>query len=58
MPTMAELQGWQDFLLGCDPTDSAAAAQSDLDYLTNYFDTLDSQMRDELLAEPAFSNGG
>jgi hypothetical protein len=58
MPTAAELQSWQDFLLGCDPTDSAAAAQSDLDYLTNYFDTLDSQMRDELLAEPAFSNGG
>jgi hypothetical protein len=58
MPTMAELQGWQDFLLGCDPTDSAAPAQSDPDYLTNYFGTLDEQMRDDLLADPAFNNGG
>jgi hypothetical protein len=58
MPTPADLQNWQDFLLGSDQTDNAALTQSDLDYLTNYFDTLDDQMRDELLADPGFGGGG
>jgi predicted TIM-barrel enzyme len=50
MPTTAELQSWQDFLLGCDQTDNIAPAESGLAYLTNYFATLDDQMRDDLLA--------
>ena len=57
MPTKAELQGWQDFLLGYDETDSVALAQSDLDCWMN-LSTLDDQMRDELLADPGFAGGG
>jgi len=58
MPTAAELQNWQDFLLGGDEADNAVSAESDPDYWTKYFTTLDDQMRDDLLADPAFSNGG
>jgi hypothetical protein len=58
MPTAAELQSWQGFLLDCDQTDAAAPAQPDLAYWRNYFATLDDQMRDDLLADPAFGNGG
>jgi hypothetical protein len=32
-------------------------AQSDLAYWNNYLTTLDDQMRNDLLADPAFSNG-
>jgi len=58
MPTPAELQSWQDFLLGGDEADNAAPAESDLDYLTTIFTTLDDQMRDEMLADPGFGGGG
>jgi len=58
MPTTAELQGWQDFLLRCDQTDNITPIQLDLDQWTNAFGTLDDQMRDELLADPAFTAGG
>jgi Domain of unknown function (DUF4214)/Immunoglobulin domain/Regulator of chromosome condensation (RCC1) repeat len=37
---------------------NATPAQSDLDYWKNYLATLDDQLRDDLLADPAFSNGG
>jgi Domain of unknown function (DUF4214) len=37
---------------------NAAPAQSDLDSWKNYLDTLDSQFRANLLAAPAFINGG
>jgi hypothetical protein len=37
---------------------NATPAQSDLDYWRNYLATLDDQMRDDLLADPAFANGG
>jgi hypothetical protein len=36
----------------------AAPAQSDLDYWKNYLSTLGDQMRDDLLAAPAFASGG
>jgi hypothetical protein len=36
---------------------NATPAQSDLDYWTNYLTTLDVQMRDDLLANPAFASG-
>jgi hypothetical protein len=32
--------------------------QADLDYWDNYLSTLDDQMRDDLLADPGFTNGG
>jgi hypothetical protein len=35
---------------------NATPAQSDLDYWKNYLTTLDDQMRDDLLADPAFTN--
>jgi serralysin len=37
---------------------NSTPAQSDLDYWENYLTTLDGQMRDDLLADPAFTNGG
>ena len=37
---------------------NAAPTQSDLDYWKNYLTTLDDQMRDDLLADPGFTNGG
>jgi hypothetical protein len=37
---------------------NATPAQSDLDYWNNYLTTLDDQMRDDLLAAPAFASGG
>jgi Domain of unknown function (DUF4214)/Immunoglobulin domain len=37
---------------------NAAPAQSDLDYWNSYLTTLDDQMRDDLLADPAFATGG
>ena len=37
---------------------NATPAQSDLDYWKNYLATLDDQMRDDLLADPAFASGG
>ena len=37
---------------------NAAPTQSDLDYWKNYLTTLDDQMREDLLADPAFNNGG
>ena len=58
MPTAAELQNWQDFLLGCDQTDDVTLTQSDLDYWMTISGTLDDQMRDDLLADPAFVGGG
>jgi hypothetical protein len=58
MPTPAELQSWQDFLIGSDQTDNVTLTQSDLDYWTNCFTTLDDQMRDDLLADPGFGGGG
>jgi hypothetical protein len=58
MPTAAELQSWQGFLLDCDQTDAAAPAQPDLVYWRNYFTTLDDQMRDDLLADPGFGGRG
>jgi hypothetical protein len=58
MPTPAELQSWQDFLMGSDQTDNVTLTQSDLDYWTNCFTTLDDQMRDDLLADPGFGGGG
>jgi hypothetical protein len=53
-----ELQNWQDFLLGLDQMDNVAPAQSYLDSWENYPGTLDAQMRDDLLADPAFTGGG
>ncbi len=38
--------------LGTTPT------QADLDYWKNYLATLDDQLRDDLLANPEFTNGG
>jgi hypothetical protein len=59
MPVPAELQDWQDFLLGSDDTGSATPAEQDLVSLANSFVPLDEQMRDDLLADPAFdANGG
>jgi alpha-tubulin suppressor-like RCC1 family protein len=58
MPTPVELQNWQDFLLGLDQMDNVAPAQSYLDSWENYPGTLDAQMRDDLLADPAFTGGG
>ena len=37
---------------------NAAPAQADLDYWKNYLATLDDQMRDDLLADATFTNGG
>jgi hypothetical protein len=37
---------------------NSTPAQSDLDYWENYLTTLDGQMRDDLLADPTFTNGG
>jgi hypothetical protein len=36
---------------------NATPAQSDLDYWNNYLTTLDGQLRDDVLADPAFANG-
>jgi len=57
MPTTAELQGWQDFLLGADRTDNVAPVQLDLDQWTNAFGTLDDQMRETFLDDPVFADG-
>jgi hypothetical protein len=37
---------------------NATPAQADLNYWKNYLATLDDQMRTDLLADPAFANGG
>jgi hypothetical protein len=57
MPTTAELQGWQDFLLGCGQTDNVTPIPLDLDQWTNAFGTLTDQMRQTFLDDPDFADG-
>jgi hypothetical protein len=50
-PTIRTFLSYATFL-------NATPTQADLDYWNNYLTTLDDQFRDDLLADPTFTNGG